>query len=247
MAARKAGTAPTAYYSKNSEFRSYHLDLSCRGAERMKVAPAEEATLAHTEFTSLRRLAEDPLGRPCRLCAQERVLHDVLGTPASRKRQNQTLVSFSSQGNPTEKLGRFRWGSTTERGEAQLKRIADRAGLEVAASGIGPIAFGFVPARSVEILSRNLRTIAVPGRSALPRPEVVALAWTLIGDEPPELRAAEEVAKRQLEEMLAALQGPSVNPMLAHQMMRGVEFSLSPAVVAAHAADPWELAELALS
>lgn len=164
------------WISSNAKNPKLHRVRRCEGLERV-------AAPQRIWFASLRILAEYDLARPCRTCALEEALKEVL---AAEKTQP-VFVTFTSQGCPTEDLRRFRFSVATESGKARLRRVAAAAGLGTVESELGPIAYGFVSHAGAQILKRNLRTLVRPEIAKLPPPETIEVLWGLLQANPPEL------------------------------------------------------------
>lgn len=142
--------------------------------------------LAHRTFSSLRTLARSDR-RPCRVCALEPVLDHAL---RPRRALRSTFATFTSQPAYVADERRFRKNDVSETGTARLDRIARRLDLRVAASKIGPVAYGFLPAANIDVLSRNLRTLWTDNLTELPSPHFVSAVWTFTDDAPPEFGEA---------------------------------------------------------
>lgn len=168
-------------------FPKYHYDRNCSGLER--VSPEK---LASDVYEDAFLLGEDPDGRPCRMCTLERVLYTVLRPRAhGNVGKDRVFATFTSQSCPTspdQKLHRYKWRESSPTGQERLRRIAGTLGLPVTFASCGPVSWGLLPVRGVEILSANLRTEVRPEVRELPSSEVLECAWALLDDHPPQLR-----------------------------------------------------------
>jgi hypothetical protein len=168
--------AVTVWWSSTAADPKLHLDPECSGLER--VTPERRTKLV---LSSLAAVAAHPY-RPCRVCALEHVVVWAVGKnrTASPRR---TLLTISSQPAIEVDHGRFRTNTVTETGAERLQRIADAAGLAVTHTAVGPVAYGFTPARAVNTVARNLRCATAPPRTAeLLLPHTVTVFWTFLDD-----------------------------------------------------------------
>lgn len=181
---RSDGTATVApepgalevWYSERHGWPKWHASWTCPGLEHA-------SAIVSREFDGLIAAATDDAGRPCRMCLLEPALVLALRQDAGGQG---TLTTCSSQGNPRERGKRFRFDDASESGMARLSRVAAAAGVPTAHAVVGPVLYGFFSPDTRTLLARNIRTLAVPGVADLPSPEVVASAWTLWNDDPPE-------------------------------------------------------------
>lgn len=188
----KCPTAPVTAWvsrSKSNVFPKFHLEPSCAGLARAAVWPEEDSTLEIVEHDDMTALGADLSGRPCRMCALERVLDVVLRPTDRRKRR--VFTSFTSQGNPEENLASYKFRASSESGQDRLVRVASRLGLPVVRASCGPVTYGFLPVTGAQILQRNLRSYSRPDVKQTPSGDVVECLWALLDDNPPELRRLE--------------------------------------------------------
>lgn len=166
------------WFSATAKSPTLHRKRRCEGLER---SPFPQR-LWFEDFDSY---AFSSPHRPCRMCALEEVLCRTLSVHEGPE----IFVTFTSQARPVD-LRRYRFDKASASGQARLRRVADKVGLETAATEIGPVAYGFVPQRALSVLTRNLRTIVREDILALPAPDVVEVLWGLLQMDPPELRVA---------------------------------------------------------
>lgn len=169
-------------FSGRLRFPKFHIDHDCEGLER---TPAEARL--EKSYANASELGLDFSGRPCRQCSLESVL---LTTLAPRPRVKKVFVTATSQSNPLDpgaKIYNYRWRESTESGRARIIRLAKALNFEIASTPAGPALYGFVPFSAAAILSHNLRTVIRREITEMPSAQVVEVAWTLYGDNPPEL------------------------------------------------------------
>lgn len=186
-----AGQPLVLFRSRGSGDPRLHEQVGCPGLQRTvakhigQIRAGDEPTaLELVEFADLAALAAAEQ-LPCRACTLERVLDTVLRpvSPAERL----VFASFSGQPNALRfRRGLDAWRKVSDSGEQRLLRIAERLGLPVVETPAGPVAYGMLPERGVEVLARSLRTYTLPGAVVPPPVEVVAYAWALLCDDPPE-------------------------------------------------------------
>jgi hypothetical protein len=129
-------------------------------------------------------LADETIGRPCRMCALEAVLRTVLQPARVRDRRRglrfgpTQTVTFTSL--PATNVDR-RQSTPTPSGQARVRRLARSLGLATTElPGTGVIASGTVARRGVPVLLNNLHGCVLDGGPA----DAVTLEcfWTLVGD-----------------------------------------------------------------
>lgn len=196
---RTAGTGRRprveALFSASANPRKYHLSPDCSALDRLRELGYDPADkLEVTRFGTLAKLAADPDGRLCRVCALERTLVSVLRRRGDEPMTFITASAQKSAGEAFDRFGRtrtgYRFDTCTESAATRLQRIGARTGLPVVHTSVGPVIYGFVPTRAVGVLTRNLRTIVRPEVTAVPTPDVISVVWGLFAADPPELRAA---------------------------------------------------------
>lgn len=172
---------PVAHYSTRVRFPKFHIVEDCEG---FSATPAE-AREVHT-FTSAAELGCCEWGRPCRMCTLESVLLTCLSWDADEK----VFVTFTSQSNPRSADASpfsYDWNESTQSGKKRLQRVARKAHLPLVHTVSGPAAYGFVTTLAAEVIAHNLRSLVVTDQVTLPRSTHVECAWTLLGDNPPEI------------------------------------------------------------
>jgi hypothetical protein len=181
-----------AYRGVSTQYPKLHLDPNCKGLERVTL----KETIFFDGITELvNQTGDEPWSpgvhcRPCRACALESVLYTVLGPKSLYVNDTSVFVTFTSQASPDDpgtKLHRYRWRTATPSGQKRLGNVAKRAGLSTTHSPSGLVAYGFVPTRALDTLTRNLRTKVIPGVTQLPAPSVVETFWAFENDAPTEL------------------------------------------------------------
>lgn len=173
------------YYSKYGKYPKFHLEEAC-----LLVRTPPERIEKRT-YKDAFALVDDERGRPCRVCALERVFYTVL-RPGSLRNHPQVFATFTSQGCPTDpgvNLFRYKWRESTPSGNERLARIARRFKLDTGTAPSGLFTYGLMSIQSAERISRNLRSVIKPEITELPPKAVVECAWALLDDNPPELRA----------------------------------------------------------
>ena len=197
-----SASAPTArrpsveaLFSGTASIRKYHLTADCSALDRLRELGYDpEHHLSRVAFGTLANLAANPDGRLCRVCALERTLVSVL---RRRGEEPTTFITASAQKSPGEAFTQsgslragYRFDTCSDSAADRLRRIGSRTGIPVTSSTVGPILHGFVPTRTVDVLTRNLRTMVRPEVRTPPEPGAVAMVWSMFAAEPPELRAA---------------------------------------------------------
>lgn len=189
----RPGPRPTvAYYSLTAENPKLHLDVRCVGLERVEVSP--RSNIGHHRFVSLTALSRSELGRPCRVCALERVLDSVLRPVRPKNQRSYSFATFSSQGNPHEGIEQYAWRASTDTGAERLSRVLARCGLPSVLCAHGPAGWGFFPPDGINALQRNLRCYVRDDIVTDPGPGAIQTLWSLLDDNPVELDSALEEA-----------------------------------------------------
>lgn len=176
----------TVTHSARLRFPKFHMVADCDSLERTPV----EAR-ATRDFASPMELALSTEGRPCRNCTLESVLITALKAPS---KADPVFVTTTSQANPLDpgaSVWKYKWSDSTESGRARVERLAQKANLPLAHTGVGPALYGFVSPDAAQVLRFNLRTQVVASLTELPDRELVETVWTLLGDNPPELAGSE--------------------------------------------------------
>lgn len=172
-----------------------HLDPRCTGLERIIVHPREHLRLKRTTVPSLAALAKASSGTasatleklrrvvgvhagllPCRSCALEQVLDSVMGAGSTKG----PFMSFSALPSDVADSQRYLGKDITDSAVARLERIANRAGLDITGSRLGPVAFGRVARVAVPVVAANLRSL--PTTTAPKTPSQVSIVWSLVDD-----------------------------------------------------------------
>ena len=111
---------------------------------------------------------------PCRICALEPVLAHTLARPAKRG----VFATFSALPSHDADFTRAMSVDLTPSAASRLVRIAERAGLNVTESRLGPVAYGFVTPSALEVLKASLRTL--PSSTTARSSRAVSIAWSLV-------------------------------------------------------------------
>ena len=183
------------FWSGNSPQARVHLDPRCSGLERTIVHPKKARTLRYGTVSSLAALAKAGAGEqnatrsklqrivgpkagllPCRACALERVMDATLKDAP----KTGSFVTFSALPSHVSDAHRYVERDLTTSAIDRLERIADRAGLSVTQSRLGPVAFGIVRPHAVPVIAANLR--ALPPAPRAHTAQEVSIVWSLVDD-----------------------------------------------------------------
>lgn len=172
----------TVWHSTVHNWPKWHASWLCPGLEHAR-------DMDSREFTDLVEVGTDSAGRPCRMCLLEPVLTYTL--TRTDEQADLAFVTFSAQPVPDEAKRSYKYTTASSSSIARLDRVAAATGISLAAAVVGPVGFGWFSATSRAVLARNLRTMelsadVVGAAATLPDPAMVAIAWSLWNDDPPE-------------------------------------------------------------
>lgn len=187
--------ALTVFWSATALDPRLHLTPACSGLHRVSVTP--KCALLNAEVPSMLAFARLATGvrsatreffsiaigehaslLPCRSCALEPVLDRVLGDPPASGQ----YVTFSALPSHAADDHRARVVDLTDSAADRLYRVARRAGLGVAGSRVGPVAYGMIRPSALPVVAANLKTLK-PSRYPITA-GAASVAWALVDNSP---------------------------------------------------------------
>jgi hypothetical protein len=137
------------------------------------IAETPDERIASASVSRLRAVARRGGGRPCRMCALEPVLGDLLTHPVGNRPARMACAAHGLDvASP--------WAAPSESAASRLTGLAGRFGWTVISSAAGPIAYATVQRPVAVAVAANLRCMWDAADGPLDG-EVAAAVWSLAG------------------------------------------------------------------